>query len=121
MAGKDQMAKRKQTDADDIEMEQQDAESRRLMAGAAVTETAKKRRKFPVLLVEEMDVLGDNPRGKEAMLRVKDSPDFEDDASALKWAQDKNLSGVFHTITDRGTYRLETETVQKTTIKPVTP
>lgn len=81
---------------------------------------ARSRRKFPVLLMEEFDTKEDPPQPR-AMRRVQDSPNFETDADALKWAQDKNLSGVYHTITDRGTWRLETETVQKTSVKAVTP
>ncbi len=118
------MAKRNNMGAHNARQMMDDAASMAPEDGVAVETPRKTRRKFPTILMEEFTDEAheaDDGRKWPGLRRVADSPDFDDAAAALKWAQEKNLSGVFHPIIDKGAYRLETEHVRKTTINQVFP
>jgi hypothetical protein len=57
--------------------------------------------------------------GAAGWSQVDGSPDFEDTAAALKWAQDNaiNVSADLRVVAIKAEFKVETETVTKTVIK----
>lgn len=90
--------------------------------GVAVADKPKKtRRKFPHVLMEELAVgSGQVPSEfPSALRRVDDAPPFDDFDGALAWAQ-KNKTGTFHVVVDKGAFKIEVEQVERKKVTAVT-
>lgn len=113
------MAKRKQTEADDIEIEQQDAESETLKG------PTRKREKSRYVLEQLFDKSAINDsvdsRGIDVWWPIESAPHFDDTPSAIKWGTDFHYAGKLRVVVIKAVFELVTKEIKVTSVKAVTP